>query len=154
MAYQIPKKPNLVRNSIAFQAKQAANSLTVQEWNHVVNVLKQQANLNTEYLENLHRVLFTDWDSNTSGFVDFPSDNIFGYVIRIIEELRNTTTVYIGAEVPADGDNDVLWIDTGEEFESIYIGISGGVFTSSSAELLTGGTFLSVYDDILYGGVF
>ncbi len=69
MSKIIPKKPALVYNSIEHQAKTAPNSLTIGEWNRVVNILKQQANLNTKYLENLHRLLFYDWNSDDSGYL-------------------------------------------------------------------------------------
>ena len=154
MPYQIPKKPKLIKNAIAHQAKQAASSLTIAEWNHVVNVLKEQTNYNTEYLENLHRVLFSDWDQSTTGTVDFPDDNLFGYILRIVEELRSVATVYIGDNIPLESSSVVLWIDTGDNIDSEFVGISGGVFTSDPAEILTGGTFLSALEDVLFGGVF
>ena len=69
MSKIIPKKPALVYNSIEHQSKTAANSLTIGEWNRVVNILKQQANLNTKYLEDLHRMLFYDWNSDDSGYL-------------------------------------------------------------------------------------
>ena len=111
MAYKIPKKPKLIRNSIAYQAKQAASSLTPAEWNQVVNTLKEQTNYNTEYLENLHRILFSDWDQNTVGTVDFPDDNLFGYILEISNTLKAAATVYVGEEEPVDSLNVVLWID-------------------------------------------
>ena len=69
MSKIIPKKPALVYNSIEHQAKTSANSLTIGEWNRVVNIVKQQANLNTKYLEDLHRLLFYDWNSDDSGYL-------------------------------------------------------------------------------------
>jgi hypothetical protein len=154
MAHKISKKPNLNRNSIPHQAQQEVGRLTAVEWNQVVNTLRIQANLNTEYLENLHRVLFSDWDANTEGFIDFPDEDIFGYILNIIEELKSVATVYVGPDTPDEYGNVVLWIDTSDEIYSIYIGIFGGVFTSEPADIISGGIFLSVVENILYGGNF
>lgn len=97
MSKIIPKKPALVYNSIEHQSKTAANSLTIGEWNRVVNILKQQANFNTKYLEDLHRMLFYDWNSDDSGyavgellsiFSGHPdSDNIFTVLEGKVDKL-------------------------------------------------------------------
>jgi hypothetical protein len=88
-----PKKPALVHNAIPDQLKTAANSLTIQEWNAVVNTLKQQANLNTAYIEQLHRVLFFNYDQNTSGYVDIPDifeegflSNVMAAVAQVVQQ--------------------------------------------------------------------
>lgn len=64
----MPTKPNLTRNAIAMQMKKSAQSLTIGEWNSIVNILKEQTNNNTKYLEDLHRLLFFDYENadNTS----------------------------------------------------------------------------------------
>lgn len=84
------KKPALIYNNIPEQLKTAANSLTIQDWNQVVNVLKRQINLNTEYLEKLHRLLFSDWGSDTTGFLDFAenidTDGLLKRILVLIED--------------------------------------------------------------------
>ena len=87
----IPKKPNLTRNAIAEQIKTSANSLTIQEWNQVINILKQQTNLNTSYLETLHRALFYDYDTNSSGTVTAFDSLLPGALANVIEALPNAT---------------------------------------------------------------
>lgn len=93
----IPKKPALVYNSIEHQSKTAANSLTIGEWNRVVNILKQQANLNTKYLEDLHRLLFYDWNSDDSGYV-------VGNVARFGSDVVFSVNEHVGDVVLDSGD--------------------------------------------------
>ena len=68
---KVISKPKLIKNAISYQNKTTPNSLTVHEWNHTINALKTQANLNTEYLETLHYILFGSstadfwWDGTT-----------------------------------------------------------------------------------------
>lgn len=70
MKYKINKKPQLIKNGIAYQNKIAAIGLTVREWNNTINVLSEQGNTNTGYLEQLHRTLIGDYNANTEGFVE------------------------------------------------------------------------------------
>lgn len=86
MAKIIPKKPALVYNSIEQQSKTASNSLTIGEWNRVVNILKQQANLNTKYLEDLHRMLFYDWNIDDSGY-------LVGEVLEVFYDYSESTNL-------------------------------------------------------------
>lgn len=120
MSKSIEKKPLLIHNALPYQSKTSANSLTIQEWNQVVNILKSQANLNTDYLEKLHRILFADWDSATTGAYEFPdnlftgnNDGILARISELIEELKETSTVYVGDDPPT-ADNTVLWVDTSD----------------------------------------
>lgn len=84
----IPKKPTLIRNSIGQQRNNSANSLTVADWNRVVNILKEQANNNTKYLEQLHKLLFYDYDANTSGFIE--GSNLFenGFFADVLTDFK------------------------------------------------------------------
>lgn len=70
MGINLKKKPNLIRNSISNQTKQDARGFTINDWNNTINTLKLQSNLNTEYLEQIHKILFSDYDTNSSGFVE------------------------------------------------------------------------------------
>ena len=60
MAYTIPANPGLIRNSIEHQNKNSKGGLSTKEWNDIINVLKEQGNANTKYLESLHRSLWGD----------------------------------------------------------------------------------------------
>jgi len=82
----IAKKPDLVRNSIPQQMKVSANTLTIQEWNTTINALAMQTNKTTKYVEDIHRVLFHDYDINTQGYIEFPSGFI-KYAHLNIEEI-------------------------------------------------------------------
>lgn len=50
----------LVYNSIPDQHMYSPNQLTMQIWNNIINQLRTQTNLNTEYLQQLHKHLFGD----------------------------------------------------------------------------------------------
>lgn len=93
MAVFIEKKPLLVRNGIVQQLKQAANSLTIQEWNNVVNTLKTQANLTVEYLEKLHRSLFGIWGTDPNELQEFVDEGVIYDILAQIEELRGAATL-------------------------------------------------------------
>lgn len=89
----LEKKPLLVRNGIVQQLKQAANSLTIQEWNNVVNTLKTQTNLTVEYLEKLHRSLFGIWQSNTTDIQEFPDIGVIYDILAQIELIKDAATL-------------------------------------------------------------
>jgi hypothetical protein len=89
MAIFLEKKPTLIRNGIVEQVKQAANSLTIQEWNNVVNTLKLQSNLTVEYLEKLHRSLFGLWGSNTTELQEFLDEGVIYTLLNAITNIRN-----------------------------------------------------------------
>lgn len=118
MPKKIEKKPILIYNNIPNQVKQAANSLTIQEWNHVVNVLKQQANMNTEHLEKLHRFLFESWNADTTGYYEFITDiqesGVFNTLLQIIDEMRYYEFVHVGADAPLNS-KATVWIQVDEE---------------------------------------
>lgn len=121
MIKKIEKKPQLIYNNIPDQAKRAANSLTIQEWNQVVNVLKQQANMNTEHLEKLHRFLFESWNADTTGYYEFITDiqesGVFNTLIQIIEEVRYYEFVHTGPDAPLS-DKVTVWVEFDNEEES------------------------------------
>lgn len=54
MPYNIPEKPPLIRNAIRHQNKGKNEGLSLQEWNDIINVLKEQTNSLTAYVEDLH----------------------------------------------------------------------------------------------------
>jgi len=93
MAFTIEQKPILVRNGIVEQIKQAANSLTIQEWDQVVNTLKLQANVTVEYLEKLHRVMFGSWTSATTGNYELFDEGFVFYLLNEIDTIRDGATL-------------------------------------------------------------
>jgi len=93
MALFLEKKPNLIRNAIVEQVKQAANSLTIQEWNQVVNTLKLQTNITVEYLEKLHKALFGSYTSGTTGLNEFEDEGVIFTLLGIIENLEEIGTL-------------------------------------------------------------
>lgn len=62
------KETSVVYNNIATQNKTSPNSLTVAEWNRVINVLSRQTNNNTEYLVELNKFLFGE---ETGGYFEY-----------------------------------------------------------------------------------
>lgn len=88
MAFTIEQKPTLVRNGIVQQLKQAANSLTIQEWNQVVNTLKTQANVTVDYIEKLHRVIFGSWSSETTGVHELFDEGVIFHLLSEINAVR------------------------------------------------------------------
>jgi hypothetical protein len=93
MAFTIEQKPTLVRNGIVQQLKQAANSLTIQEWNQVVNTLKTQANITVDYIEKLHRVMFGSWTSETTGIHELFDAGVVFHLLNEIETIRGAATL-------------------------------------------------------------
>ena len=102
MAVFLEKKPTLVRNGIVEQVKQAANSLTIQEWNQVVNTLKLQAYVTVEYLEKLHKALFGTYTSATTGLNEFEDEGVINTLLSILEEF-NIANLQDGQFIRYDG---------------------------------------------------
>jgi hypothetical protein len=133
MAVFLEKKPTLVRNGIVEQVKQAANSLTIQEWNQVVNTLKLQANVTVEYLEKLHKALFGTYTSATTGLNEFEDEGVINTLLAIleqfnianlqdgqfirydenIEKFKATTAnkVVVSSTTPTDNKNNDIWFE-------------------------------------------
>ena len=107
MAVFLEKKPTLVRNGIVEQVKQAANSLTIQEWNQVVNTLKLQTNVTVEYLEKLHRVLFGTYTSATTGFNEFEDEGVINTLLAILEQF-NIANLQDGQFIRYDGTTEAF----------------------------------------------
>ena len=64
---------NIMYNSIPNQLLTHPNQLTVKQWNDVVNILSTQANVNAEYINNLHKWLF----DKTEGYTKYIEDTFF-----------------------------------------------------------------------------
>lgn len=111
----IEKKPKLIRNAIEYQAKRAANSLTIQDWNRIINILKEQANANTAYLEQLHRVFVHNYDANTTGVIEIPRILDAGFLTGIFEAIEKAGGggTWLGSTSPED--ENKLWFEIEEE---------------------------------------
>ena len=57
------RKKLVMFNDIPYQAKEQANTLSVQEWNKIINTLVQQTNDNAEVLKNLQDLLLGTYES-------------------------------------------------------------------------------------------
>jgi hypothetical protein len=107
MAVFLEKKHTLVRNGIVEQVKQAANSLTIQEWNQVVNTLKLQANVTVEYLEKLHKALFGTYTSVTTGLNEFEDEGVINTLLSILAQF-NIANLQDGQFIRYDGTTEAF----------------------------------------------
>jgi hypothetical protein len=154
MAITIEQKPVLVRNGIVQQLKQAANSLTIQEWNQVVNTLKTQANITVEYLEKLHRVMFGSWTSDTADVHELFDNGVVFHLLNQIATIRVGSRVTLSFTAPVDDVLNDIWLDLGEQV-IVYTVVLGGDFTTGLFNnVLSGGTFNETPIDIVMGGNF
>lgn len=81
----IVKRPEVSYNTIAEQIKRGVNSLTIVEWNFIINSLRVQANVNADQIKYIHSVLFglEDVSLNSDGVALIPElyDKIYNGVI-------------------------------------------------------------------------
>lgn len=124
----IERKPVLIKNTIPNQTK-THNSLSIHEWNIFINQLRTQTNLNTEYLEKLHYVLFGPLDPSKPPLVEvtdlstLTADvNAHAQTIteinRIVEEIQadlkmisgSFREIEISRTEPEDKTKDKLWL--------------------------------------------
>lgn len=69
------KKYNIKYNAIPEQNLRFANQLTVHQWNEIINILRIQTNLSSEYIEKLHRWLI---GTNVNSTLPEPSEPEYG----------------------------------------------------------------------------
>lgn len=69
------KKYNIKYNAIPEQNLRFANQLTVHQWNEIINILRIQTNLSSEYIEKLHRWLI---GTNVNSTLPGPSEPEYG----------------------------------------------------------------------------
>jgi len=108
----------LIKNAIPDQLKTGANSLTIQEWNQIINILKTQANLNTDFLEIVQRqienITYDNATEDAAGVIKIstqaqatavtPTDNVTAMTpLRVAEHV----TTRLGDYVEKD-DNEIL----------------------------------------------
>ena len=92
----IVKRPEVSYNTIAEQIKRGVNSLTVVEWNFIINSLRVQANVNADQIKYIHSVLF--------GLEDVSIDGVDG--VALIPELYDKIYNGVIARAAADGDGN------------------------------------------------
>lgn len=93
---KLPKKPNIVLSNIPEQNKRGANSLTIEEWNSIINKLKLQGDLTVRYLHQLHQLLVYSGSDTDDPYLDIElSPDGYGFLTDSVLKLRgdwNPTT--------------------------------------------------------------
>ena len=113
----IVKRPGVIYNNIADQVKTAISSLSVKDWNTIVNTLKTQANLNTKHVEMLYKLLFGSLDNTDARYIEFVDAYNTGLLQTLLDTLaqaQETMQLHIGPTSPPQL-TTVLWIDTSED---------------------------------------
>lgn len=81
----IVKRSEVSYNTIAEQIKRGVNSLTIAEWNFIINSLRVQANVNADQIKYIHSVLFglDDVSLNSDGVALIPDlyDKIYNRIV-------------------------------------------------------------------------
>lgn len=116
MAINIEGRPDIIYNSIPQQVKTAIGSLTVKDWNDVINVLRTQSNITSANLERLYRVLFGSWENVDERYLEYVDAYNSGLLQTLLDTLRQaqeTAVIHIGPDSP-HALATTLWIDTSE----------------------------------------
>lgn len=141
----IIKRPEVSYNTIAEQIKRGVNSLTIAEWNFIINSLRVQANVNADQIKYIHSVLFglDDVSLNSDGVALIPElyDKIYNGVIdraaadgngnniintyatktELADQIANAQIKIIeidSLDDVEDPDEDVLYILDGEQYRA------------------------------------
>lgn len=93
-------------NSIADQKKGMYDKITSQEWNFIINVLKEQINNTTSGLVDLEKLLGTEEFTKKLEEIGIDVENFKKYALS---EISRTATVYVGEEEPQN-QNVAIWI--------------------------------------------
>lgn len=121
---QINKKPKLIKNSIAEQLKTSASGLSLQEWNLIVNILKQQTNRNTDHAQEMHEFMFGKSDVNTTGVVELEDDGL-GFVAKFVETLEYIEEVIVSNKEYVDSEiishTSIIKIEHGEPLDELNL---------------------------------
>lgn len=127
------RKKLVMFNDIPYQTKEQANTLSVQEWNKIINTLVQQTNDNAEVLKNIQDLLLGVFDSADTVH-DFSKASELGllpYLYRYKADLTKTGHVVpsqiANAQIKIieidsldveDPDEDALYILDGEQYRA------------------------------------
>lgn len=127
------RKKLVMFNDIPYQAKEQANTLSVQEWNKIINTLVQQTNDNAEVLKNIQDLLFGIYDSadTVHDFSKASELGLLSYLYRYKADLTKTGHVVpsqiANAQIKIieidsldveDPDEDALYILDGEQYRA------------------------------------
>lgn len=156
------RKKLVMFNDIPYQAKEQANTISVQEWNKIINTLVQQTNDNAEVLKNIQDILLGTYDS-TDTVHEFPKASELGllpYLYRYKADLTKTGHVapsqIANAQIKIieidslddveDPDEDALYILDGEQYRAY----KGALIKLTSLRLLE--DMINVDNVIIDGG--
>ncbi len=127
------RKKLVMFNDIPYQAKEQANTLSVQEWNKIINTLVQQTNDNAEVLKNIQDLLLGIFDSadTVRDFSKASDLGLLSYLYKYKADLTKTGHVVSSQIANAqikiieidsldveDPDEDVLYILDGEQYRA------------------------------------
>lgn len=95
-------------NAIPKQEKSPTSKITATEWNHIINVLKEQTNYSSEILEEIIKDLgYTKEDFNKK--IEMIEEGLYDWD-SIIREIKNHKEIHIGSEEPKGF--ETIWFDT------------------------------------------
>jgi hypothetical protein len=120
------EKPKLVRNSIPQQNLRGNQGLSVKAWNDYINILKEQSNANTRYLEMLNKQvedLSQVIETNAPGALpnyDFPTNPTIGMVV----EVAGTLYIWSGTAWSRDLTSVIAFTQMEEAIETIESNIT------------------------------
>jgi alpha-acetolactate decarboxylase len=127
------RKKLVMFNDIPYQTKEQANTLSVQEWNKIINTLVQQTNDNAEVLKNIQDLLLGVFDSadTVHDFSKASELGLLSYLYRYKADLTKTGHVVpsqiANAQIKIieidsldveDPDEDALYILDGEQYRA------------------------------------
>lgn len=128
------RKKLVMFNDIPYQAKEQANTVSVQEWNKIINTLVQQTNDNAEVLKNIQDLLLGTYDDadTVHEFTKASELGLLPYLYRYKADLTKTGHVVprqiANAQIKIieidslddveDPDEDALYILDGEQYRA------------------------------------
>lgn len=95
-------------NSIPKQKKSGVSRITPEEWNFIINVLKEQTNFNTETIEDLITSSNMSQEELLEKIILIESGA--RELASLVEELKETKEIYIGSDEPTG--KETIWFDT------------------------------------------
>ena len=135
------RKKLVMFNDIPYQAKEQANTLSVQEWNKIINTLVQQTNDNAEVLKNIQDLLLgTHGSADTvHEFTKASELGLLSYLYKYKADL--TKTGHVVASQIANAQIKIIEIDSLDvedpDEDALYIldGVQYRVYKGALIEL-------------------
>lgn len=124
------RKKLVMFNDIPYQSKEQANTVSIREWNNVVNTLVQQTNDNAEVLKNLQDLLLGVYESadTVHEFTKISELGLLSYLYKYKADL--TEAGYVVPSQIANAQIKVIEVDDFEdvkEFDEHALYIKDGV---------------------------